>query len=116
MTETLYNLPSPKDSGETAAVGQLRSLLVAGEAIGASAMQHRLYALVHRRNGAPATTGRVNVISRRVPAGTFASVHSPRSFVRVCGPLATATRPLPTGRRSGRPRTAPATTVGAAPR
>jgi hypothetical protein len=57
------------DTGSTGAMAQLQSLLVPGEAIVAFAMEHRLYALLHRRHVAAATSGRVIYFKRPLLGG-----------------------------------------------
>ncbi len=48
---------------------QLQSVLIAGEVVTAHAVQHRLYALIHRRNLAAATTGRFLFMTRHLLGG-----------------------------------------------
>jgi hypothetical protein len=48
---------------------QLQTLLIDGESIRAMAVQHRLYALLHRRNVAAATTGRFVFMKRPLLGG-----------------------------------------------
>jgi hypothetical protein len=69
MTETIEYRPADADRGAAAAREALRTLLVAGESSVAFALQHRLYALIHRRNLAAATTGRFIFIKRRLLGG-----------------------------------------------
>ncbi|HEY2662574.1 MAG TPA: PH domain-containing protein [Caulobacteraceae bacterium] len=69
MTEAITYQGEPGDNGLRAATEQLSSLLVAGEALTAVALQHRLFALTHRRNAAAATTGRFIFLSRRLLGG-----------------------------------------------
>jgi hypothetical protein len=57
------------DAGAQAAIGQARTLLVEGESIVASALQHRLYALLHRRKLAVATSGRLIFMKRPLLGG-----------------------------------------------
>lgn len=57
------------DRGEETAAEQLRSLLIAGESLVAVALQHRLFALTHRRIAAAATSGRFIHLSRRLLGG-----------------------------------------------
>jgi hypothetical protein len=52
-----------------AAWEQLQSLLISGESLGAWALQHRLYALRHRRHLAAATSGRFIFIERPLLGG-----------------------------------------------
>jgi hypothetical protein len=69
MTDAVQFQPSPTDQGAAAAQEALRTLLVAGEAVVAWALQHRLYALTHRRNLAAATTGRFIFVRRPLLGG-----------------------------------------------
>jgi hypothetical protein len=48
---------------------QLQTLLIEGESVRAMAVQHRLYALLHRRNVAAATTGRFVFMTRPLLGG-----------------------------------------------
>lgn len=48
---------------------QLQTLLVPGETVVSYALQHRIYALVHRRNLAAATTGRFIFMTRPLLGG-----------------------------------------------
>lgn len=57
------------DSGARTALADLQNLMVSGEAVVATAIQHRIYALVHRRRLAAATTGRFIFLSRRLLGG-----------------------------------------------
>ena len=57
------------DPGEQKATDQIRSLLIAGEGLVAVALQHRLFALTHRRQAAAATTGRFILLNRRLLGG-----------------------------------------------
>ena len=69
MADTIvYQAPAP-DRGSGAAWEQLRSLLVSGEAVVAHALQHRLYALIHRRRLVAATTGRFILMTRALLGG-----------------------------------------------
>lgn len=69
MTEAITYQGEPDDNGSRVATDQLGSLLVAGEVLTAVALQHRLFALTHRRNAAAATTGRFIFLSRRLLGG-----------------------------------------------
>jgi len=51
------------------ALGTLRGLLTSGEVLEAWAVQHRLYALTHRRTCLAATSGRFISLSRRLLGG-----------------------------------------------
>ncbi|WP_293908162.1 SHOCT domain-containing protein [Phenylobacterium sp.] len=68
MTETQPPLlsPPPVGSGPRA---QLQTLLVPGEALVAHALQHRVYALLHRRDVAAATTTRFIFMTRPLLGG-----------------------------------------------
>jgi len=69
MTEAIEYRERAGDRGAAMAMSQVRSLLVSGETIVASALQHRLYALIHRRHIAAATTGRYILLTRRLLGG-----------------------------------------------
>jgi len=69
MSEPVEYRPAPLDPGASAAAAELRTLLVAGERVAAVALQHRLYALIHRRRVAAATSGRFIFITRRLLGG-----------------------------------------------
>ena len=69
MTEAIEYRAANTDSGSAAASRQLQSLLVSGETVTASALQHRLYALLHRRHLAAAATGRFIFMTRRLLGG-----------------------------------------------
>ena len=55
--------------GAGPAWGQLQTLLIAGESVRAWSLQHRLYALLHRRHLAAATTGRFIFMLRPLLGG-----------------------------------------------
>jgi hypothetical protein len=55
--------------GEAAALADLDTMLVSGEVLVAHALQHRLFALTHRRQMAAVTTGRFLYVSRRLLGG-----------------------------------------------
>src|SRR4051812_18355926 len=57
------------EAGDGVGWAQLQSVLIAGEVVTAHALQHRLYALVHRRNLAAATTGRFLFMTRHLLGG-----------------------------------------------
>ncbi len=59
----------PQEPGLEAALGTLRSLLTAGETLEAWAVQHRLFALTHRRACIAATSGRFISLNRRLLGG-----------------------------------------------
>jgi hypothetical protein len=63
-----HALPPP-DPGASAPLDELRSVLVAGEEVVAVALQHRLYALTHRRHIAAATSGRFIFMTRGLFGG-----------------------------------------------
>jgi hypothetical protein len=69
MTEAIAYRGQTRDKGFAAAAAQLRGLLVPGETVVAEAIEHRLYALLHRRHLAAATTGRVLTLSRPLLGG-----------------------------------------------
>lgn len=69
MTEVIGYQGGSGDRGEETATEQLRSLLIAGESLIAVALQHRLFALTHRRIAAAATSGRFIYLSRRLLGG-----------------------------------------------
>lgn len=57
------------DRGASAALDDVRTLLTSGEQLVASAIEHRVYALTHRRRIAAATTGRFIFLRRRLLGG-----------------------------------------------
>jgi hypothetical protein len=64
------NPPDPGiEPGLESAFGTLRGLLTAGETLEAWAVQHRLYALTHRRACIAATSGRFISLNRRLLGG-----------------------------------------------
>ncbi len=69
MTQPTEYRPARADRGAMAAWTELGTLLVSGEAVVAFALQHRLYALVHRRTVAAATSGRFLLLRRRLLGG-----------------------------------------------
>ena len=69
MTEVIGYQDGSGDKGEDTATEQLRSLLIAGESLVAVALQHRLFALTHRRVAAAATSGRFIYLTRRLLGG-----------------------------------------------
>jgi hypothetical protein len=69
MTEAVERRSAPAEAGYGAAWDQLQSVLVGGETVVAHALQHRLYALLHRRNVAAATTGRFLFMTRPLLGG-----------------------------------------------
>lgn len=69
MTEAIEYRERTGDRGAAMAMSQVRSILVSGETIVASALQHRLYALIHRRHIAAATSGRYILLTRRLLGG-----------------------------------------------
>ncbi len=69
MGEVIDYHANRADFGSGAAWEQLRTLLVSGESVVAHALQHRLYALFHRRRLAAATTGRFIYLVRPLLGG-----------------------------------------------
>jgi hypothetical protein len=63
------NTVGPNDSGPSGALNTLRGLLTSGETLEAWAVQHRLYALTHRRACIAATSGRFISLTRRLLGG-----------------------------------------------
>ena len=59
----------PEETGLAQPLGDLRSVLVAGESIEAWAVQRRMFALTHRRVLVAATSGRLIVITRPLLGG-----------------------------------------------
>jgi Bacterial PH domain len=59
----------PNEPGLDAALATLRGLLTSGEALEAWAVQHRLFALAHRRACIAATSGRFISLQRRLFGG-----------------------------------------------
>ena len=59
----------PEDAGLERALSVLRGLLTAGETLEAWAVQHRLFALTHRRACIAATSGRFISLNRRLLGG-----------------------------------------------
>jgi hypothetical protein len=59
----------PDEHGLEQALGDLRSVLIAGESIDAWAVQRRMFALGHRRVLVAATSGRLIIISRPLLGG-----------------------------------------------
>jgi hypothetical protein len=60
---------NPQEPGLEAALSTLRGLLTANETLEAWAVQHRLYALTHRRVCIAATSGRFISLNRRLLGG-----------------------------------------------
>ncbi|MDR3510211.1 MAG: SHOCT domain-containing protein [Caulobacteraceae bacterium] len=69
MTEAIERQDVADGAGGGAAWAQLQSVLISGESVVACALQHRLYALWHRRHLAAATTGRFIFLTRRLLGG-----------------------------------------------
>jgi hypothetical protein len=71
MSDPVRYDPEPErvDEGAEAAWNDLATLLVTGERVVAFAVQHRLHALLHRRNLAAATSGRFIFMRRRLLGG-----------------------------------------------
>ena len=61
--------PAAFDRGAATARAELETVLVTGESVEACALQHRLFALVHRRRLAAATSGRFIFLTRRLLGG-----------------------------------------------
>ena len=61
--------PGSDDPGLSGALATLRGLLTAGETLEAFAVQHRLFALTHRRACLAATSGRFISLQRRLLGG-----------------------------------------------
>jgi len=62
-------LGDPQEPGLESALATLRGLLTSGETLEAWAVQHRLYALTHRRACIAATSGRFIWLNRRLLGG-----------------------------------------------
>jgi hypothetical protein len=62
-------MAGPTSLGLEAALATLRGLLTSGEALEAWAVQHRLFALTHRRSCIAATSGRFISLQRRLLGG-----------------------------------------------
>ena len=69
MSEVIEHRSAPANTGSGPIWSQLQSVLISGETIVAHALQHRLYALIHRRNVAAATTGRFLFMTRHLLGG-----------------------------------------------
>ncbi len=69
MSEIVDYHHGPANLGSGPAFEQLATLLVSGETVTALALQHRLYALFHRRRLAAATTGRFIRLVRPILGG-----------------------------------------------
>ncbi len=69
MSELIEHQPPSPATGAGAPWAQLQTLLVAGETVVAFALQHRLYALIHRRQVAAATSGRFIFLKRPLLGG-----------------------------------------------
>jgi hypothetical protein len=69
MTDVVEHRGGAADTGSGAAWEQLQSVLISGESVVAHALQHRLYALIHRRHVAAATTGRFLFMTRPLLGG-----------------------------------------------
>src|SRR5271156_5893393 len=67
MPDPAVNVPD--EPGLDSALATLRGLLTAGETLEAWAVQHRLYALTHRRDCIAATSGRFLWLNRRLLGG-----------------------------------------------
>jgi hypothetical protein len=71
MTDVIEHQPPPADDRSGVGWDQLQTLLVPGEVVVAYASEHRLYALLHRRHLAAATTARF-IFMRRPLLGGYA--------------------------------------------
>jgi hypothetical protein len=60
---------NPQEPGLSSALETLRGLLTSGETLEAWAVQHRLFALLHRRDCIAATSGRFISLKRRLLGG-----------------------------------------------
>ncbi len=69
MSEAVEYRATPIRAGVGKPLQQLQTMLVDGEVVIAHAMQHRLYALIHRRNLAAATSGRFIFLKRPLLGG-----------------------------------------------
>jgi hypothetical protein len=69
MTQAIEDQSEAGEGRSGAAREQLQTLLVSGETVRALALQHRLYALLHRRHVAAATSGRFIFMSRPLLGG-----------------------------------------------
>jgi hypothetical protein len=63
------DMNGPQEPGLESTFGTLRGLLTSGETLEAWAVQHRLYALTHRRACIAATSGRFISLNRRLLGG-----------------------------------------------
>jgi hypothetical protein len=63
------DMNGPPEPGLESTLGTLRGLLTSGETLEAWAVQHRLYALTHRRACIAATSGRFIWLNRRLLGG-----------------------------------------------
>jgi Bacterial PH domain len=63
------NLPGADDPGLEGALATMRGLLTVGETLEAFAVQHRIFALTHRRTCIAATSGRFISLQRRLLGG-----------------------------------------------
>lgn len=69
MTEVIEHQPASAGGGSGPAWEQLQTLLIPGEVVMAHGLEHRLYALLHRRCIAAATTGRFILLRRPLLGG-----------------------------------------------
>lgn len=69
MADPAMNGPQEQEPGLDSALATLRGLLTAGETLEAWAVQHRLFALTHRRVCIAATSGRFIWLNRRLLGG-----------------------------------------------
>jgi hypothetical protein len=69
MADPAMNGPQEPEPGLDSALATLRGLLTSGETLEAWAVQHRLFALTHRRACIAATSGRFIWLNRRLLGG-----------------------------------------------
>ena len=69
MTDVIEHRPGGAAGGGGPIRDQLQTLLIDGESVRAWALKHRIYALVHRRHVAAATTGRFIFMTRPILGG-----------------------------------------------
>ena len=76
MTDPVMGADEP---GLSAALTTLKGLLTTDETLEAWAVQHRLYALTHRRVCIAATSGRFSNREKRIPQARNSTPHSPQA-------------------------------------
>lgn len=69
MTALIEHAAEGGDRGARTALADLRGMLIDGEALVAFALEHRLYALAHRRHLGAATSGRLIFLRRPLLGG-----------------------------------------------